>query len=263
MLKSLYNKTDERVITELLRLLNKVASKDRELRRIKDHDKWLKADRAFQKADPRTKVVLLVEVLNELKPRLKREMPPFFNSELRGINGDMKKCLVFPQIKTRGGREWDVLWASPPGASPAVRAYREMVPKILSLHVRGLLSAVRECESYVCGEWFFAEHGKKKFHSELCRSRDHYANLTPQAKAHRRKLMRNKMRTIRAKKMREYRALEKKRSERALAVGDGVELATPAHKILVVKMGGGYLNQFCSTGKEPASIATSGNSSGC
>jgi hypothetical protein len=212
--KSLYNKTDERVITELLRFLNKIASKKSDPRLIEAEDKWWRAHKTF--LDPRENAVVLVEILNMLKPGLWRERRPLGKLLVRDMNREIKKCLVFPRIKTTDGREWDVFWAAPPGASRKVRAYREMLPKILYLHVRGLLSAVRQCKSFVCGEWFFAEHRKKRFHSELCRSRDHYANLSPQAKAHRRKLMRNKMRKRRAKEMAERRALEKERSERAL-----------------------------------------------
>ncbi len=221
MYKSLYNKTDERVIKELLRLLNKAASIERGLRRIKDRDKGWRAYVAFLETDPLAKVEMLVKVLNVLKPGLERETHPIGRVWLREINTEMKKCLLFPQIKIGDDREWDVFWATAPGASQKVRTWSEMVPKILDLHVRGLLSAVRECKSIVCGEWFFAEHGKQRFHSDLCRSRAHYANLSPKAKAHRRKLMRNKMRKIRAKKMADYRALEKERSERALQRANG------------------------------------------
>ena len=224
MNKSLYNKTDERVITELLRFLNKGASKVRALRRIEDGDEWWRRQKALMATDSHTNAVVLVDVLNSLTPEQERWSPFVGRSWWRNIiNTEMlKKCLVFPQITIRNGREWDVAWAAAPDTPPTLRTFREVVPKILFLHVRGLLSRMRQCRSTVCEKWFFAEHGKTRFHSELCRSRAHYANLSPQAKAHRRKLMRDKMRERRAMKMREYRALEKKRSERALRLAMGL-----------------------------------------
>jgi hypothetical protein len=202
----LYYKIDEQMITKVLRWLNKAAAKDRRLFAIKDKYKLRRALQALFRTDYYMRVAPLIRRLNYVDHGQGED-------EIRGqvlgrANNEIRECLVFPQIRTLGDGERAVFFGAAPGGSGKVRAYREIVSKILYLYSRGLLSSVRECAFVKCGQWFHATHGKSRFHSNRCRNRAHYANLPPKSKAHRRKEGREYMR--------KYRADEKEKTEREL-----------------------------------------------
>jgi hypothetical protein len=218
----LYYTIDEPMIPEMLRWLNKAAAKERRLLAIKDNDERWRAAQILAKTDPLTTVGELVNLLNFADRNSGREARDIATMVSRRVNKEMRECLVFPQIRILGdgerargrARKAVLVLGAAPGGSRKVRAYREIVSKILYLYVRGHLSRVRQCEfrgsaSFVwCGKWFYAKHGKSRFHSDRCRNRAHYANLPPKSKKHRREKGR--------KYMRKYRADEKEKTEREL-----------------------------------------------
>jgi hypothetical protein len=211
--KSLYTQSDKRTIAELLRWLNKAASQLRELYRIKDGYKRGKAWAPFVKSDPRLKIIFLVSTLN-FTDRMSGKVPrKYLVSSLASTNEELKDCEMFPQIRGLGQRKRVVYWSCDPRVlNKKLRAYYTMIPAVLSLHERGLLSAVRDCKSAACMTWFFARHGKSRFHANRCKSAHHFAKLSPEAKARRAEELKKR----RARKMGEYRALERERGERAL-----------------------------------------------
>jgi hypothetical protein len=213
---SSYTKTDERAIRKALVWLNTAARKQSRVIRITNARGDVEVGEALAilwRNDPRLNIEPLVINLNNLVAAEPRRFRKYQRWALAKVNEQLKECQMFPQIKGMGGQKPVVFWFSSGRCDEKTREYQAMMLAVISLHERGLLSAVRQC---VCGRWFHAAHGKRQFHTALCRSRAHYANLSPQAKARRRKLMRNRMRKMRAEKMREYRALEKEKSERAL-----------------------------------------------
>jgi hypothetical protein len=220
--KSLYTESDDRTIAALLRWLNIGAGKEKRLissMKERGFEAVRTAMGDLAENDPHVRAALLVMNLNLIDAEgLPRDVGKLV---LRRINAELTECLIFPQVKgVDKKKRRAVFWSSLSARSDEKRKHQAMMIAIISLHERNVLSAVRQC---VCGQWFHAAHGKRRFHTDLCRSRAHYANLSPRAKAHRRKLMRNKMRKIRAAKMREYRALEKERNARALRQAKGVK----------------------------------------
>jgi hypothetical protein len=208
MHKSLYYKTDVEQIAQVLRWLNEASAKERRLRPIlsKDQPKWFRAMDALHRSDPRMKVETLVDELNHRQElqRGPRRWRGIGKALLEQINNDLMKCWMFPQLKELSRRTDRVVWSAVPEVhGKKERAYREMVSVILSLDPQ-LLSGVRRCQ---CGEWFHAAHGKRKFHSDLCRNRMHYANLSPRSKAHRQ--------AAGKKYMQRYRAIERAKDLRA------------------------------------------------
>jgi hypothetical protein len=223
--KSLYTESDDRTVTAVLRWLNIGAEKEKRLiRTIEERGEDVESTATvaamadLAQNDPHVRAAMLVMNLNLIDAvGLPRDLGEL---NLRRVNAELTECLIFPQVKGGGKKKRVVFWSSSSACSEEKREHQAMMIAIISLHERNVLSAVRQC---VCGQWFYAAHGKRRFHTDLCRSRAHYANLSPRAKAHRRKLMRNKMRKIRAAKMREYRALEKERNARALRQAKGVK----------------------------------------
>lgn len=218
--KSLYTESGDRTIAAVLRWLNIGAGKEKRLissMKERGFDAVRTAMGGLAQNDPHVRATLLVKNLNLIDAKgLPRDVGHLI---LRRINAELTECLIFPQVKGVDKKR-AVFWSSSSACSEEKREHQAMMIAIISLHERNVLSAVRQC---VCGQWFYATHGKRRFHTDLCRSRAHYANLSPRAKAHRRKLMRNKMRKIRAAKMREYRALERERNARALRQAKGVK----------------------------------------
>jgi hypothetical protein len=209
--KSLYYATDKQMIAQVLRWLNSAAAKERPLPSIKDeHDLW-KAMNDLAEPDTGMLVEALIVSLNFVDRSASRQGQRRLGQMwLRVVNQGLRECRMFPQIKALGRRKRIVSWSGAPGAyGEDRRAYYAIVPAILSLHERGLLSAVRQCGFVECSVWFHAKHGKSIFHSHRCRNRAHYANLPPKKKGHRKAAAR--------KYMVGYRARERAKALRAKA----------------------------------------------
>jgi len=154
----------------------------------------------LNRTDHRARVEDLVGSLNGAERNTRsrpREFDQFF---LDSVNKLLSTCRIFPQIRAPGKRKRVVFWSAVAGVSNEKElAYRTAVPKILSLYERGLLSSLRQCDYAPCLVWFHAANRKRKFHSDRCRNRAHYAHLSPKSKAQRRAEGRKYMKKYRAR----------------------------------------------------------------
>jgi hypothetical protein len=184
----LHTISDKRTITRLLSWLNRASARFRKTK-AKDVREWSKAISHLYRTDPRVNMFGLVLQLNEVRRWYGRTPRRYGPILLRAANQELRMCRLFPQVRAPGKRARVVHWSAAPGTSRAKRAYLAMVPAILSLHERGILSSVRACAYAECGEWFYADPaerlGKARFHSTRCRGNAHYAALSDEEKQRR------------------------------------------------------------------------------
>lgn len=134
--------------------------------------------------------------------RVRRRMnPKTWRLALSIANRQIENCLVFPQITQPTKTGWNIRWLPDPKATEDQRFMTAAMQQVLSLAEQNVLSRVRQCAHEPCGRWFDGRNPKKEFHTEKCRNRTYYADLTPATIRKKRKYMKRKMREWRMRNL--------------------------------------------------------------